>query len=95
MDEDNNKGPTMAWQERRTRALTSTLPTPSLVVASKEKAKQPCRTTMAAVMDAAATGTRARTTVMLSAPYPVNTAAGKAPPALLARVINHTSSCAR
>ena len=70
----------------------TTSPTPSLVVASKEKVKQPYGTTTDAVMDAAAMGMRARTITALPAPHTANTAAGKVASALRAQKIDHISS---
>ena len=43
-------------------------------------------------MEAAAAGTRARTTIMLSASHPADTAVGKAVPVSYVRMIDHISS---
>merc|ERR1712194_668484 len=67
----------------------TTSPTLSLVVASEEKAETD------AAMDAAAVGTRARTTTTLSASHPADTAASKAAPASHVQEIGHISPCTR
>ena len=59
MDKDNDKGPTTARWERRMRGWTTMSPMPSLVAATKEKAKQLCGTAQDVAMDVAAVGTRA------------------------------------
>ena len=59
-----------------------------MVVASEERAEQPCRTVTDATMDAAAAGTRARTKTTQLAPNPANTATGKAASASCANNID-------
>ena len=73
------------------RAQTTISPAPHLIVVSDEKTTQLCGTTMDAAMDAAATRTRARTAMTLTALLSAYTSVGRAAPALRAHTIDQVT----